>query len=139
MCTLLAGAAAGCGDSKRSPGAPTPGAPSPSVDVTLSLQPGQTSGVANTSLSVTFERLTDGRCPAAALCIAGVETTAEVYLLVRSSGDRDASPLTLSTRTGREAADLSGYQFKLEELSPYPVTVGGIPIADYRVKLRVRR
>lgn len=133
VCTLLAGAVAGCGDDKGSPSAP-----SPSVDITMSLQPGQTSNVSNTPLSVTFERLVDGRCPAAAICVAGVETNADIYLLVRSN-DRTASPLTLSTGRGREAADVSGYQFKLEELTPYPMTVEKIPAADYRAKVRVVR
>lgn len=105
----------------------------------MSVQAGQTSGVADTPLTVTFERVSeDSRCPATALCITSGQVV--LQLTVRQSSRAPADPLSLATVPGRDAAEVAGYRFTLEGVTPYPVrSPAEIAPGDYRASLRVVR
>lgn len=111
-------------------------APTAPVEATLTLAPGQTSGVG--ALSVKFIGVTiDTRCPGDAICIQA----GDAYIALEASvaTTRRAFELQLLNPLN-QATEIRGYEIEVEELSPYPfASLPPIRHEDYRVRLRVQR
>jgi hypothetical protein len=127
---------AGCGGS--SPSSPTPGGGT--VDVSLTLAPGQRAPVDGTNLTLTFTGVSnDSRCPADAICVqfyAADATAVFEASLAASTGTR----LELGTSEARRGALVGDYRVELRGLDPYPFSSQGpINPADYRATLHVTR
>jgi hypothetical protein len=111
-----------------------PTAPSP-VGQEFTLAPGQSAGVVDTPISVTFRGVSgDSRCPADALCIQGgdalvqIEVTSGLSHRDYALHTGDMKPVTHDDLT-----------ITLLELSPYPFSGRTIDPSEYRAKLRVDR
>ncbi len=111
-------------------------APTAPVEATLTLAPGQTSGVG--ALTVKFIGVTiDTRCPGDAICIQA----GDAYIALEASvaATRRAFELQLLNPMNQET-EIRGYEIEVEELSPYPfASLPPIRQSDYRVKLKVHR
>jgi hypothetical protein len=114
-----------------------PATPTPAVNEEFTLAPGQTAGVEGTSLSVTFERVTDdSRCPIDVTCIW--EGDATVVLKVKNGTEEETrevhtqggEPRSRKTRAGEHVITL----VRLE-----PVPREGVPVEQsaYRATLLV--
>lgn len=111
-------------------------APTAPVEATLTLAPGQTSGVG--ALSVKFIGVTiDTRCPGDAICIQAGD--AYVALEASVATTRRAFELQLLNPMN-QATEIRGYEIEVEELSPYLfASLPPIRQSDYRVKLKIQR
>jgi len=116
-----------------SPSSPSPSSP---VNQTLTLAAGQTSPVADTTLSVRFEGVTqDSRCPGDALCIQQGDATAVVFVIDGQQPTRVELKTAGDAQTGR----VGQYRFTLQGLMPYPFSsLGPIAPADYRATIVVQ-
>ena len=106
-----------------------------SVDVELTLAPGQTRSVSGTDVSIKFEAVVgDNRCPGDAICILG--GSADVRIQVQ--GPRGSGQYEL--RTGDQRPVQHGdFRIELIEVTPYPFSSLPFDPADYRIKLRITR
>jgi hypothetical protein len=113
----------------------SPIAPTIPLDRQFTLMPGERVRVADTSISVQFERVDgDSRCPADAICVLGGD--AQVRLSIHDDGRAHH----YSLHTGDLApVRHDGLTVALVELAPYPFSARPIAAADYRVTLRVSR
>jgi hypothetical protein len=114
----------------------SPGAPSGPVDEQLTLAPGQTAAVPNTSFQLRFIGvLGDSRCPADALCIQGGDAIVQVDVLPAAGSSTRYELHTGSNQPARHGS----YNISLVALSPYPFSSRPIAPGDYRATLRVFR
>ena len=120
--------------SLASAGSSSPTAPTIPLERQFTLMPGERVRVADTSISVQFERVDgDSRCPADAICILGGD--AQVRISVHDDGRA-----TIPLHTGDLApVRHDGLTIALVELAPYPFSARPIAPTDYRVTLRVSR
>ena len=113
----------------------SPTGPSAALDREFTLAPGERMAIADTSLSVQFERVDgDSRCPADALCILGGD--AVVAITVHDDGRARAYALHTGTMA---PARHDQYTIALVTLAPYPFSATTIAPGDYRASLRVTR
>jgi hypothetical protein len=105
------------------------------VDQTVTLGPGQSASITDTTVTLEFEGVTgDNRCPADAMCVLGGSATVKVEV-ASSSGNR-----TLTFETGKlEPVEYGGLTVELTQLAPYPFSASPIKHEDYRATLRVTR
>jgi hypothetical protein len=113
----------------------SPTAPSIPLDRTFTLIPGERVRVADTAISLQFERVDgDSRCPADAFCVLGGD--AQVRISVHDDGRAHHYAL----HTGDLApVRHDGLTIALVELAPYPFSAQPIAPTDYRATLRVSR
>jgi hypothetical protein len=113
-----------------------PGGPTRPIDAQLTLAPGQSAMVADSSLRIAFVGVSgDSRCPADALCIQGGDAVVQIRVV-------NGAPARYELHTGdtsRSAVSHAGYRIALTELQPYPFSSRPIAPADYRATLRVTR
>jgi hypothetical protein len=126
---LLSGvlAVAGCDEKLTGPTAP--------LNQQFTLAPGETTVIADTDLSVRFNRITgDNRCPADAVCVLG--GSADVNITAASDGSRRDHVL----RTGdMQPVQHDEFTISLIQVAPYPFSARPIDPAEYRVTLSVSR
>jgi hypothetical protein len=127
--TVTVLALAGC----SSPSTPSDGVP---LGQPFTLQPGQAATVADTTLSLVFQQVTDdSRCPADATCVWAGEAVVE---LEADEGPGGPRALQLSTTAAEKA--VGDYTVRLTEVQPYPfASKPPIQAKDYRVTLVVQR
>ena len=113
----------------------SPTAPSIPLDRQFTLMPGERVRVADTAISLQFDRVDgDSRCPADAICILGGDA------LVRISVHDDSRAHHYALHSGdRTPVRHDGLTIALVELAPYPFSAHPIAAADYRATLRVSR
>jgi hypothetical protein len=98
---------------------------------------GDTREIAQESMRVEFNDVSDSRCPSAVVCV--IPGWAAADLVVRL-GTREPQRLTVTLGAGeRDKQTLfAGYQFTLDKLDPYPVN-GPAPKEQYRADITVRK
>ena len=114
----------------------SPAAPSGPVDEQVTLAPGQTTAVSNTSFQLRFVGVSgDSRCPADALCIQGGDAIVQIDVLPAAGSNTRYELHTGNNQPARHGS----YVISLVELSPYPFSSRPISPDDYRAKLRITR
>ncbi len=127
LCSLLLPLLGACDES---PSSPSVGGP---VNQTLTLAPGQTAIVTDTTLRIRFEGVSqDSRCPGDALCVWQGDATA-----VFSVADPQ-DPVRVELKTDGPIAAVGRYKLQMQALMPYPFSsLGPIDPADYRATVVV--
>jgi hypothetical protein len=114
----------------------SPAAPSGPVDEQVTLAPGQSAAVPNTTFQLRFVGVSgDSRCPADALCIQGGDAIVQIDVLPAAGSSTRYELHTGNNQPARHGS----YVISLVELSPYPFSSRPISPGDYRATLRVRR
>jgi len=126
--------AAGCDSSMEPAGQPTVAA---ELNVPFTLAPGQTAVLADASLTLTFQGVTeDGRCPIDTVCIAAGQAATAVHATQDGSA---AVTLTLILPAAAEGVPYAGCRVHAESLLPVPISDRTIRPEEYRLQLLVDR
>ncbi|MEQ1757341.1 MAG: hypothetical protein ABL986_03410 [Vicinamibacterales bacterium] len=114
----------------------TPTGPSVRLSERFTLAPGESVSVRDTSLTVTFLRVSgDSRCPADAICIQGGDAIVHVRVDASSAAEYE-----LHTGDQARASVMhAGFRITLTEVQPYPFSSRPIQPGDYRVTLVATR
>jgi len=86
-------------------------------------------------LTLSFDSLTDNRCPIGAICVW--EGNASVKLIIKQEGESDAT-FTLNTFSGFQTDTIvNGLRFELIEVLPYPMVDKEYQLDDYILQLYI--
>jgi hypothetical protein len=112
----------------------TPTGPTPSLNESFVLAPGETATLESVELRIRFVSVTgDSRCPADVVCIQGGD--AIVHIRVSAGGGTRSHEL----HTGDMRPVMhDGFTIELVELQPYPFSSRTIRPEEYRATLRAR-
>ena len=114
-----------------------PGTQLLAVGAEVVLSPGDTVAIADTNLTVTFDRVTgDSRCPTDVVCVTAGEAT--VHLTTNLAGRSDSLAIVVAP-AGPVTATIDAFDVTVLEVGPEPLSTRPIDPGAYRVRLVVDR
>jgi hypothetical protein len=120
--------------SMASPGKP----PVFEIGKALTLRSGESAQTRDAGLRLGFDGVTaDSRCPKGEQCFRAGDATVRVWLQ-QGGGSKEAGELKTSTGAA-QAVRLLGYEVRLLNLDPYPMSGKSIASADYIATLQLSR